>query len=142
MSFVSNNDAFGFATSFTSVNLTPGNYPSWKLTATPNKSSYTKVGEAIGYSYTLTNTGNVAINSFGVTGNNTGSITCLAPTLAPGASTTCSSTYTTVAGDLGNPIAYDATATGMPAAGTLAPAMDSGTITFSAQPALRAATRR
>ena len=139
MSFVSNNDAFGFATSFTSVNLSPGNYPSWKLTATPNKSSYTKVGEAIGYSYSLTNTGNVAINSFGVTGNKTGSITCLASTLAPGASTTCSSTYTTVSGDLGNPIAYDATATGTPAAGTLAPAMDSGTITFSAQPALTVA---
>jgi uncharacterized repeat protein (TIGR01451 family) len=136
MSFVTDNDEFGFATIFRSVNLTPGNYPSWKLTTTPNKSSYTKVGEAIGYSYTLTNTGNVAINSFGVAGNKTGSITCLAIALAPGASTTCSSTYTTVAGDVGNPIAYDATATGTPAAGTLAPAMDSGSITFAVQPAL------
>jgi hypothetical protein len=136
LSFVTTNDDQGFATSFTSVDLTPGNYPSWKLTATPNKSSYTKVGEAIGYSYTLTNTGNVAINSIAVTGNKTGAITCGTNALAPGVNTTCSSTYTTDAGDLGNPIAYDATATGMPAAGTLAPAMDSGSIAFSAQPAL------
>ena len=43
--------------------------PSWTMVATPNLASFTAAGQAIGYNYTLTNTGNVTINSISVTGD-------------------------------------------------------------------------
>ena len=72
--------------------------PSWTLSAIPSPTSFTAAGQAIGYSYTLTNTGNVGISSISVSGTKTGTISCLANTLAVGASTTCTSSYPTVAG--------------------------------------------
>ena len=136
MSFATNNDAQGFTTSFTSVNLTPGNYPSWTLAATPNPTSFTAAGKAIAFSFKLTNTGNVTINSLAVTGTKIGTVSCLATTLAAGAETTCTSSYTTEAGDVGAAIPYTAKATGTPTGGTLADAVANGSITFTAQPAL------
>jgi uncharacterized repeat protein (TIGR01451 family) len=110
--------------------------PSWTLTATPTPDAFTGAGQAVAYSYTLTNTGTVAINAISVSGSKTGTISCAASSLAVAASTTCASTYTTVAGDVGTAIPYTATATGTPAAGTLANATASGSIAFTAQPAL------
>ena len=127
--------ADGYANSVTNVNFVPGvSNPSWTLTSIPSPASFSAAGQAIGYNYTLTNTGDVTINSISVSGTKTGTISCLANTLAVGASTTCTSSYPTVPGDLGSNIAYNATAVGTPAGGTLANAVASGSITFTPQP--------
>lgn len=118
----------------------PTPQPSWTLAAIPSPATFTASGQVIGYSYTLTNTGNVTISSIGVTGTKTGSISCAASTLAAGASTTCTSSYTAVAADVGANIAFATTATGTPASGTLANATASGNITYTAQPSLALAT--
>lgn len=138
LSFVATNDTDTLANSFTSVNLESAPQPSWTLTAAPSPTSFTAAGQVITYTYTLTNTGNRAINSISVTGAKTGTANCGA--LAVGASTTCTSTYTTIAADLGAPISYTATATGTPTGGTLANAVASGTIAFTPQPGLMIAT--
>ena len=74
---------------------------------------YSNAGQAIAYSFVVTNTGNVTIGSIAVTDTKVNRITCPATTLALGASTTCTGTYTTVAGDvLTGSITDTATATG------------------------------
>jgi hypothetical protein len=105
---------------------------SWTLSMTPSPATYSAVGASIGYSYVLTNTGETGISITSVTGIKTGTITCAAGSLAIGASTTCSSSYTTVAGDVPNNIAASATANGTPGGGTLASATDNATVTFVA----------
>ena len=99
--------ADGFANSVTNVNFVPGvSNPSWTLSAIPSPTLFTVAGQPIGYSYTLTNTGDVTINSIAVLGTKTGTISCLTSTLAVGASTTCTSSYTTLPADLGANIPY------------------------------------
>jgi hypothetical protein len=114
--------------------------PALTIAATPNPTSFSNAGQAIAYSFKLTNTGNVTINSLAVTGTKIGTVSCIASSLAAGASTTCTSSYTTVAGDVGAPIPYSATANGTPTGGTLAPAVTNGSIAFTALPALAIAT--
>ena len=113
--------------------------PSWTLSAIPNPTSFTNSGQAIGYSYTLTNTGNVGISSISVTGTKTGPISCLASTLAVGCQHDVLEQLHDGSGDLGANIAYSATAAGAPTGGTLANAAASGSITFTAQPSLTVA---
>ena len=111
LSFDAQFAADGYANSVTNVNFVPGvSNPSWTLSAIPSPTSFTVAGQPIGYSYTLTNTGDVTINSIAVSGTKTGTISCLASTLAVGASTTCTSTYTTLPADLGANIPYSVTA--------------------------------
>ena len=110
--------------------------PSWTLAAVPSATTYSTIGQSIGYSFTLRNTGNVAISTIGVTGTKTGAIQCLASSLAPAAITTCASTYVTEAADIGTEIVFTATATGSPASGALAPISTSGRLTYQAQPTL------
>ncbi|MFM9942623.1 MAG: hypothetical protein ACKVP7_24360 [Hyphomicrobiaceae bacterium] len=110
--------------------------PSWTLVAVPSATTYSTVGQSIGYSFSLKNTGNVAINTIGLTGIKTGAIQCLASSLAPTAITTCASTYVTEAADIGTEIAFAATATGSPATGTLAPISTSGRLTYQSRPTL------
>ncbi|MGH6770464.1 MAG: DUF7507 domain-containing protein [Xanthobacteraceae bacterium] len=104
--------------------------PSWTLAKTPNPSTYSAAGQTISYSYSLTNTGNVSISAVSVTDDKVGSVTCQSTTLATGASTTCSGAYVTTAADVtAGSITNTATATGTPAAGTLAPATAQATVT-------------
>ena len=96
--------------------------PSWTLTKTPNPTTYTGSGQGVNYSYRLTNTGNVTINSIGITDNKVAVVSCPVSTLAPGANITCTGSYTTTAADVTNrSVVNSATATGTPTAGTLAP---------------------
>jgi hypothetical protein len=110
--------------------------PSWTLASVASPSSFSAVGQAITFAHTLTNTGQVPITSISVTGDKTG--TCLVASLAAGATATCTSTYATQAADLGNNIAFTATATGTPAGGTLQPAKSSGSVTITVRPAVSA----
>lgn len=100
LSFVADDALDGYANSFTSVNLTAGPLPSWTLTVVPSTASFTAAGQAIGYSYTVTNAGNVAINSITVSDTKVSGIACPVSTLSVGAATTCNGSYTTTAADV------------------------------------------
>ncbi|MFK0239108.1 DUF7507 domain-containing protein [Streptomyces vinaceus] len=64
--------------------------------------AFTAPGQILHYTYTVTNTGNVAVSSLTVTDNGPGSpqVICPTTTLAPGASTNCTATHTTTAADV------------------------------------------
>ena len=107
--------------------------PSWTVSAIPNPTSFAAAGVSIGYSFTLTNLGNVPINSISMTGSKTGSISCPATPLAFGASYDLHEHLSRPClADLGSNIAYTATAVGAPGGGTLANAAASGSVTFIA----------
>ncbi len=78
--------------------------PSLSIVKTSTTSSFGAAGVAIPYSYAVTNTGNVTLTSaITVSDNKIASVTCpaLPPAgLAPGASITCTATYTTVQADV------------------------------------------
>jgi hypothetical protein len=109
--------------------------PSWTLTKTPNPTTYTSAGQTIHYSYLLTNTGNVTITAIAIGDNKVSPVSCPVPTLAAGASTTCTGNYTTTSGDVtAGSVTNTATATGTPTSGTLSPATATATITFVGTP--------
>jgi hypothetical protein len=64
--------------------------------------SYSAPGTPITYSYLVTNTGNVNLTAVSVTDPHVGlsAISCLSASVAPGASETCTATYTTTQADL------------------------------------------
>jgi uncharacterized repeat protein (TIGR01451 family) len=67
-----------------------------------NGNGLTDAGDTIQYSFTLSNTGDVAITNPGVTDPKAGAVTCAPGTLAPGASITCTAAtlYTVTAADV------------------------------------------
>ena len=71
------------------------------LTKTAAPTTYSKVGDKITYSYVIKNTGNVTLTGPFTVADNKTTVTC-PPTasLAPGASTTCSASYTITAADV------------------------------------------
>ncbi|MFC0601436.1 hypothetical protein ACFFHI_24080, partial [Streptomyces palmae] len=58
------------------------------------------VGSRVEYTYSVTNTGNVALHDLTVQDDRVTGITCQATTLAPGQSTTCTGTHTVTQADL------------------------------------------
>jgi uncharacterized repeat protein (TIGR01451 family) len=75
--------------------------PAISLTKTPNPTTYAKVGDVITYTYTFKNTGNVTLNGpFTVTDDKVTTVTCAAGPLAPGASLTCTGSYTITQADM------------------------------------------
>ncbi|WP_370532080.1 beta strand repeat-containing protein, partial [Clavibacter sp. VKM Ac-2872] len=97
-------------TSTPSTTSTPVTTPVQSLTldktATPSDAASFTVGRQITYSFLVTNTGNVALNDVSIdetsfTGSGTlSNATCPATTLAAGASTTCTATYTVTQADV------------------------------------------
>jgi uncharacterized repeat protein (TIGR01451 family) len=93
-------------------------------TATPTKVS--TIGDVISYSFLVTNTGNVTLSKVTVTdiqiapaGPLTSGPTCPQPTLASGASETCTGTYTVTQADVNNGKVNDtAVASGTPPGST------------------------
>jgi uncharacterized repeat protein (TIGR01451 family) len=90
--------------------------PAIALAKTSNPTTFSAPGTVITYSYKVTNTGNVTLSAVGVTDPHAGlsAINCGGvTTLAPGASTTCTATYTTTQADVDNgSISNTGTATG------------------------------
>jgi uncharacterized repeat protein (TIGR01451 family) len=79
--------------------------PAISLTKTPSVEATSIVGSVVTYTYTITNTGNVTLTGpFSVTDNKIASVDCSAAagTLAPGASTNCTASYTLKASDIQN----------------------------------------
>ncbi len=119
----------------TSTPITAG--PVLTINKTAGTPTYSVVGQVIDYEYVVTNTGNVTVTSINVGDDRIPTVTCPVATLLPGVSMTCTASYTILASDLiGSPgtVTNIATATGTPAGGALAPAVDTVTITEAANP--------
>ena len=100
--------------------------PSLTILKTATPSTVSAVGNGVTYSFLVTNTGNVTLTNVSVTdtqilpslASSLGPITCLATTLAPTTSTTCSATYTVTQADITNATINDsAVAHGTPPVG-------------------------
>ncbi len=87
--------------------------------ADTNRSGRTDAGDQISYSFAITNTGSVTLNSVRVSDNRVGAVSCPVTTLAPGASTTCTATYTLTQADVdAGTVTNTATATATSPGGT------------------------
>ena len=87
-----------------------------------NGNGLTDAGDTIAYTFTVTNTGVLPLSNIGVSDPTAGSITCPFPTLATGASQTCTAdnVYTVTAADeAAGSVANTATASGVPPGTTL-----------------------
>ncbi len=94
--------------------------PAIALSTSAAPTSFTAPGQAITFRYLVTNTGDVALTSIGVTDNaiGPGGVQCPASTLAPGAGETCTRSYTTTQANVdAGSITSSATATGAPPTG-------------------------
>lgn len=77
--------------------------PALTVTKSSTTSSFSAPGTTISYQYTITNSGNDTINTIALSDDKIPApLNCLASTLAPGVSTTCSGTYTTTQADVDN----------------------------------------
>ena len=105
---------------------------------TADPDTYDAVGEIIGYQFLVTNTGNVTISALRVDDEKTTDESCPVSTLAPGANTTCTASYTITLADLNaGKVTNTAKATGIdPKGGTVASPTDDETITAEQRPAL------
>ncbi|MEU8541540.1 hypothetical protein AB0C52_16400 [Streptomyces sp. NPDC048717] len=69
------------------------------VTKTADTHGPVKPGDAITYTYTVTNGGQTALHDIAVTDDKVTAVTCEDTTLAPGAHTTCTGTYTVTVAD-------------------------------------------
>lgn len=95
--------------------------------------SVSAAGQAVAYTFVVTNTGNVNLTSVGVTDPLPGlsAVSCPVSALAPAASTTCTANYTATQSDIdAGSIVNTATATGTPPVGS--PVTDTGAATVTA----------
>ena len=99
--------------------------PGLHVDKTASPTAVSRVGERITYSFAVTNTGNVTITGIGVSDTQAApagpasAVTCPTTTLAPGAFTTCTATYTATQADLDHgSIADTATASGTAPSGS------------------------
>ncbi|MEZ5191696.1 MAG: hypothetical protein R2734_03705 [Nocardioides sp.] len=78
----------------------------------------------------MTNTGNTTLTGVTVNDPKVGTVTCPVTTLAPGASTTCTATYTITQADVdAGQVVNTATTTGTPPAGLTPPTATDSTTT-------------
>jgi uncharacterized repeat protein (TIGR01451 family) len=111
-----------------SVILPATQAPALTVAKSTTKVSVTHAGQQVPYSFTVTNTGNETLTGVAVTDTvtapsdpaNLSPVTCPVTTLAPGASTTCTATYTVTQADVdhGGSVRDSATATGTPPSGS------------------------
>jgi uncharacterized repeat protein (TIGR01451 family) len=113
--------------------------PSLTVTKTPSLTTYNAAGQTITYTYTLQNTGNVALaGPFSVSDAPLGTISCVGASLAVGATTTCATaSYTIAQADLDANKTITNTATGHGSFG--ATQVNSTTVTVNVTPVQAAA---
>jgi hypothetical protein len=105
--------------------------PAIALTKTASPVSFVGPGTVITYNYKVTNTGNVTLDSVGVTDpmNDLSAISCTTTTLAAAASETCTATYTTTENDFNTgSVSNTGTATGTSPQGMVVTATSSVTV--------------
>jgi uncharacterized repeat protein (TIGR01451 family) len=100
----------------------PALTPAIEITKTASPQSYSRPGQTITYTYTVTNTGNMSLHNVRLTDTRiAGPFTCtpaMGSTLAPGAVMTCTAHHVTTQADVdAGKIANVATATGHPVTG-------------------------
>ncbi|PKQ21828.1 MAG: hypothetical protein CVT65_16515, partial [Actinobacteria bacterium HGW-Actinobacteria-5] len=118
-----------------STDTTIASGPAITLDKTAGVPSGNTAGSTIAYSFLVTNTGNVTLHAVTVTDAKVGTVTCPATTLAPGASTTCTATYTLKQADVdAGQVVNTATASGTPPTGSAVTATDSVTAPIAATP--------
>jgi uncharacterized repeat protein (TIGR01451 family) len=91
--------------------------PAITVAKTAAPMSFSRAGQAISYSYLVTNTGDVTLSGIGVTDGRTGlsAVSCPDATLAAGASETCTASYVTTGADVeAGSVVNTATAHGTP----------------------------
>jgi len=118
--------------------------PALSLTKTANENSYDSVGDVINYEYVVLNTGNVFISNIAVTDDKIAAVSCDVTAvgnndanLDPGESVTCTASYSVLQADLdAGEVINNASVTGAPAGGTLAPAPAQATVSADQQPML------
>jgi len=110
--------------------------PSIKITKSAWPPTYSRPGQVVTYTYTVTNTGNLTLRDVSVIDSRLGAISCPRTTLAPGASMTCTASYTVTPADLDEgSIVNTATATGQPPTGQPVTSLPA-TVTVTAKPSL------
>ncbi|MFE4669361.1 hypothetical protein ACFRI7_31520 [Streptomyces sp. NPDC056716] len=108
--------------------VTPG--PSLGIEKSADTSQVYQVGDEVPYTYTVTNTGDVQLTGITVDDDRVNGVTCETTTLAPGANTTCTGTYTVTAEDvLRGTVTNVATAQGTTDGTTVTSPPDEETIT-------------
>jgi len=73
---------------------------SLSLVSSTTATGYGAAGQTVSYSYLVTNTGDEALSGIAVTDNTVATVTCPLSSLAPGASETCTGTYTVTQADV------------------------------------------
>jgi uncharacterized repeat protein (TIGR01451 family) len=114
-----------FTTPVSSVILPAAQAPAISMVKSASPAQAHKAGDVITYSFLVTNTGNDTLNDITVSDAQVvaakppnGPVTCPGTTLAPGASVTCTATYTVTQADVDNGTVTDsATASGTPPSG-------------------------
>jgi uncharacterized repeat protein (TIGR01451 family) len=92
--------------------------PAIDITKTASPPVYTRHGQPITYTYTVTNTGNVTLRNVALTDTRWGPVACPRTTLTPGQSMTCTFSHAITAEDLEEGSIFNsAAATGQPPAG-------------------------
>lgn len=95
-----------------------------------NGNSLDDAGDSIAYSFLVTNTGNVTLTSVGVNDPKVGAVSCPVTVLAPGASTTCSASYTITTADASaGSVTNTATSQGTPPTGPVVISAPDSTVT-------------
>ena len=104
------------------VTVPGGQLPGLTVVKTADQSSFATAGTTLGYSFLVTNTGNVTLSSITVDDELPGVTdpVCPVTTLAPSATTTCTASYVTTQADIdAGHVTNTATVTGLPPSGTL-----------------------
>ncbi len=120
--------------------VTAAQNPALTLAKTANSANYTSVGQQIGYTLTLTNSGNVTLTNASIADPLLGALTCTpaaGSTLAPGAVMTCRATHTVTQADLdAGSIENTGTGTATSPTGSAVNATDDYVATAEVAPAL------
>ncbi len=111
--------------------------PAITLDKTAGAPSTNAAGGVVAYSFLVTNTGNVTLTSIAVGDSKVAVVSCPVTTLAPGATTTCTASYTLTQADVdAGSVVNTALVAGTPPTGAPVTATDTVTTTVTAAPAI------